>query len=214
MTGTTVQLGHALVQGNRTMAAVVVTGFLLGSIVGRAVIEAGARRRVQRIGSVTIAMEGALVLGFIAFFSRSSQPTPSFWSLCVLLIMLAAAMGLQTATLTRIGPLTVHTTFVTGMLNKLAQLVSHILFHTYDLIRAEAAARQKLRNARKAKVLQACFFASIWLMYLAGAVVGTWSFSTWGIRAIYLSALLLLPIIIIDQFQPFSLQEERDQSEL
>jgi hypothetical protein len=29
-------------------------------------------------------------------------------------------MGTQTATLTRIGPLTIHTTFVTGMLNKFA----------------------------------------------------------------------------------------------
>jgi hypothetical protein len=43
-----------------------------------------------------------------------------FWSLATL----AAAMGIQTATLTGIGPLTAHTTFVTGMINKLAALES------------------------------------------------------------------------------------------
>ncbi len=218
MTGTTVQLGHALADGNRAMAGVagaVVSGFLLGSIGGRAVIEAGARLGIKRVGSITIAIEGALLLGFIIFFTRSAQPVvQSFGSLCALLMTLAAAMGLQTATLTRIGPLTVHTTFVTGMLNKLAQLVSHILFHSYDLIRAKSAEWQTLRHERKSKVGQAYFFASIWLTYLAGALVGTLSFSAWNIRAMYLSVLLLLPIIVIDQIQPFSLQEEEDQSEL
>ena len=132
----------------------------------------------------------------------------------MLLILLATAMGIQTATLTRVGPLTVHTTFVTGMLNKLAQLISHALFRSYDLVRAKENVEQRLREMRKQHMQEALFFFFIWLTYLVAALAGALCYSRWSMRVMYLPAFLLGIAIVVDQFEPLSLQEERDQMEL
>lgn len=217
MTGTTVHLGHDLVIGQHIAAIIALSilgAFVLGSIGGRALIEVGARGHVRSIASIAIAVELALVLGFISVFNTSSATEKSPTDICVLLILLATAMGIQTATLTRIGPLTVHTTFVTGMLNKLAQLISHTLFRSYDLIRADRQVGQRLREMRKQHTQEAMFFFSIWFTYFIAALVGALSYSRWSVRVMYLPALLLGIAIVVDQFQPLSLQEERDQMEL
>jgi uncharacterized membrane protein YoaK (UPF0700 family) len=162
MTGTTVHLGHDWITGQHIEAAIalsVLGGFVLGSIGGRALIEAGARVRVRSVASVTIAIEAALLLGFIAVFNTLSRTPKSPASISLLLILLAVAMGIQTASLTRIGPLTVHTTFVTGMLNKLAQLISHFLFRSYDLIRADERDAPRLRKMRNQHMHEALFFS-------------------------------------------------------
>lgn len=216
VSGTTVHLGHNLALRNWTTAAMsasVVSGFLGGSIVGRAVIEAGARLRFRRVASVNIAAEAALLGAFLPL-AGSLTGLASRERVCVLLGVLAIAMGLQTATLTRIGALTIHTTFVTGMINKLAQLVSHILFYTYDVLSAsDSHDREHYRRLRHHTTREAGFFFCIWLIYLIGAVLGTWIYFRIGLLAIYLPASLLVLTIITDQFKPLSLQEERDQSE-
>jgi len=161
LTGTTVHLGRDLMMRHWTTAAMagcVVGGFLAGSIVGRAVIEAGARFRIRRAASVNLAAEAVLLVGFIPI-SKLVAGTSEPERVCALLGLLAVAMGVQTATLTRIGALTIHTTFVTGMINKLAQLVSHILFHTYDVWRAaDSRERGHFRRLRQNIIHQALFF--------------------------------------------------------
>lgn len=217
MTGTTVHLGHDLITGRYVEAAValgVVGSFVLGSVGGRAVIEVGARLHVRSIASITLVIEAALLLAFLAAFEAWSGTAKSPASICLLLILLAIAMGIQTATLTRIGPLTVHTTFVTGMLNKLAQLISHFLFRSYDLIRAGEHDAQRLRKMRKQHRQEALFFFLIWSTYCIAALVGTFFYLRWNIRVMYLPAVLLAIVILVDQFHPLSLQEEEDQVDL
>jgi uncharacterized membrane protein YoaK (UPF0700 family) len=121
-------------------------------------------------------------------------------------MMLASAMGLQTATLTRVGSLTVHTTFVTGMLNKLAQLMSHGVFICYDRMRGritEAAPGPVFRQAR--------FIFGIWMMYLAGAAIGRSLVLRWNIRALLLPLAAITVAIMIDQAVPLSIEEEHDE---
>jgi hypothetical protein len=65
--------------------------------------------------------------------------------------MLAAAMGLQTATVTRVGLVTVHTRFVTVMINKLAQLPSQAVFLTYDLENGRSVGAIRQRTIRRAQ---------------------------------------------------------------
>ncbi|MGH9515567.1 MAG: YoaK family protein [Terriglobales bacterium] len=217
MTGTTVHLGHDLVTGQHAAAIIalsVLGSFVLGSIGGRALIEAGARVHVRCVASITIAIEAALVLTFIALFNTLSGAAKSPASSCLLLVLLAIAMGIQTASLTRIGPLTVHTTFVTGMLNKLAQLISHFLFRSYDLMQAEEHERQWLREARKQHMREALFFFFIWFTYCIAALAGTLCFLRGNIRVMYLPVVLLGIAIVVDQFHPLSLREEEDQMEL
>src|SRR5579884_4388617 len=138
VTGTTVHLGKSMVEGNGieiVAAFSVLLAFFVGSVLGRTIIEIGARKRLRSIASVTIAIETAMLV-FVA--QVTSHPFGNLLRTApyLLLVFLAAAMGIQTATLTGIGPLTVHTTFVTGMVNKLAQLVSHLMFRAYDRFRS------------------------------------------------------------------------------
>src|SRR5581483_1705497 len=125
-----------------------------------------------------------------------------------LLVLLAAAMGLQTATLTRIGPLTVHTTFVTGMINKFAQLLSHALFLSYDRLFGAKDCVEKQQTAAR----QTIFVLSIWILYCSGAFAGARVDTKFGLPALALPVLLLVSTIVVDQIQPLALQEERDQA--
>ncbi|HVO63886.1 MAG TPA: YoaK family protein [Terriglobales bacterium] len=219
MTGNTVHLGNKLALGDwseSAKAGCTILSFILGSVVGRAVIEAGARAHRRTVASFTLFTEALLVLGF-AWLGRSvlhpgqSQGSP-LSCVCGLLALLAAAMGLQTATLTRIGPLTVHTTFVTGMLNKFAQAISEWLFWVHDRWREEGSLRSVWHASRQHAALRnANFVFSIWLMYMTGAVAGTWMNSRWSLRAMYIPVAILLLSIVVDQFRPLSVEEEQDQ---
>lgn len=193
------------------IAGVVIGSFLLGSVMARTIIEVGARIRLRRVASITLAIEAFILLSFTLIggieTGRGYALVP-WW-----LAALACAMGIQTGTLTRVGPLTVHTTFVTGMLNKLAQLLSHVLFETYHLHFAAGGDRGAFLLRRHTFSKQAMFISGIWFLYLAGAVCGTLLTILAGIRALYLPVVLLTAAIITDWVQPLSLEEEREQSE-
>jgi uncharacterized membrane protein YoaK (UPF0700 family) len=209
MTGATVHLGMALMQHHgwgAMIAGSVIASFLLGSILGRAIIEIGARKQILRVASLTLAIEGTLLLLCVSIGNGRQGVV------FLLLALLAASMGLQTATLTRVGALTVHTTFVTGMLNKFAQLVSRLLFESYDLSN-RTNDRSTLLQQRRLTVRQAGFIFSIWCLYLAGAVIGTLLTNVWAIRALFVPAGLLGIAIVADFYKPLSVEEEKDQSE-
>ena len=127
-------------------------------------IEIGSRTRVRSIASATLLIEATLIASVVSLADGHYYHVPLF----LLPAMLAAAMGVQTATLPKVGSLTVHTTFVTGMLNKLAQLLSHGAFLTYDMFRGRDVIADRRRILRQAR-----FMFSIWVFYLLGAVTGT-----------------------------------------
>jgi uncharacterized membrane protein YoaK (UPF0700 family) len=209
LTGTTVHLGQELADqgwGQALGAAVIVAAFMGGSLFGRAVIEIGSRRLVRRVASITLAIE-SLVLLCVAVTSSLGVIGP-YGSVA----LLAGAMGIQTATLTGVGPLTVHTTFVTGMMNKLAQLVSHILFRGHDLRRSKSPSGASRQDQRR-EIEMAFFLATVWVCYVAGAAFGTWSFSLWRLYALFVAIALLLLSLIVDRYRPLAIREEREQSE-
>lgn len=211
MTGTTVHLGENLTEArwqDAIHALVVIASFTLGSIAGRAIIEVAARNKIRTVASLTLAIEAVLLV--ICIFAGGTG-SRTMATVRLLLAMLAASMGLQTATLTRVGALTIHTTFVTGMLNKFAQLVSHACFESYDLIRGRNTAG--MIRKRHQTVRQACFIFAIWWLYLAGAVSGTWLKSRWQLQALYVPVAILLLAIVSDQFTPLAVEEEKDQAE-
>ncbi len=219
MTGTTVQLAHNAILGNWAAAfsaATVIISFFFGSVFGRAVIQIGSRRRIRRIATVTLILEAVLVLGagYCATYLRGmNHPTSdSALERHLLLAILAASMGLQTATLTGIGPLTVHTTFVTGMINKLAQFVSRLAFYDYD-VRLGQSPSAESQLARRNDAQQALLLLLIWFAYLGGALAGSWNYETWGLRILYLAGALLLLTVGVDQVFPLSIEEEKEQSE-
>jgi uncharacterized membrane protein YoaK (UPF0700 family) len=202
LTGDTVHLGEWLIEArapDAAKAAAIIGVFVGGSIVGRTAIEVSSRFRLRSVAVVTLALEGALI---------ASVPSAGH-SEIFSLTMLAAAMGMQTATLTRIGSLTVHTTFVTGMLNKLAQLLSHVVFLSYDVLRgsrtAVASRLQALRDAR--------FMFGVWFFYVAGATTGTFIKFHFGMRALFVPAALVSILAVVDLASPLGVEEERDVPE-
>ncbi len=219
MTGTTVHLGNKLVteQWSGTITSVVVlVSFVGGSVLGRSIIELGSRSHRRTVASITLMTEALLVLFFIWAFpaaasSLQSQSDP-LWQVCLFLALLATAMGLQTATLTRIGALTIHTTFVTGMLNKFAQSVSQWMFWVHDNWRRYRRAHQAFRgSANHPDFRNAQLTAAIWFCYVVGSVTGTWMQSKWNASALYLPVALLIFSVAVDQMQPLSIEEETDQ---
>lgn len=122
-------------------------------------------------------------------------------------------MGFQTATLTRVGPLTVNTTFVTGMINKLCQLLSHWMFRTYDLRHVGRQREHELREARRHTAREARFIFSIWLLYLIVAICGTYAALHWHWHSFLVPVCMLLVAVSTDLIQPLSIEEEREQSE-
>jgi uncharacterized membrane protein YoaK (UPF0700 family) len=130
-----------------------------------------------------------------------------------MLALLASAMGLQTASLTKIGPLTVHTTFVTGMVNKLAQVTSLWLFDTYDFHSGRKPATEDLRKEIHGHARRARFLFMLWILYLAGAGCGTWFSKTAQLMSLYFPCCILLAVIVVDQVRPLSIEEEQEQAE-
>jgi uncharacterized membrane protein YoaK (UPF0700 family) len=202
LTGNTVHLGQQLLSAQWILAAKaggIIAAFLAGSLAGRTVIEIGSRQHIRRVATATLLLE-ACFIGAALACSRHDT---------VAVLLLAAAMGIQTATLTRVGPLTVHTTFVTGMLNKLAQLLAHAAFLTYDLLRGRAGAR----SARGVVLEQAKFIFSVWFFYLLGAAAGTAANTGWGLPALLLPICLVGLLVAGDQLLPLSIEEEQEVSE-
>jgi uncharacterized membrane protein YoaK (UPF0700 family) len=202
MTGNTVHLGEGLIEANWMQvgkAAALIAAFLAGSIFTRSIIEAACRLRVRSIAVIALALEAGLIAAAVFSWRHELQS----------LLLLAAAMGVQTAVLTRVGSLTVHTTFVTGMLNKLAQLLSHASFLTYDQLRGSPTASKS-----RSKVLaESRFMFGVWFLYLLGAGVGTLTRSRWGISALWLPVVLVCLIALVDLISPLAIEEERDTSE-
>lgn len=202
LTGNTGRLGQGLIDlkwEQVSKAGLIIAIFVAGSILGRTVIEIGARRRMRSIAVMCLVLE-ALLIAAVAPLSGHT---------ILALVLLAAAMGVQTATLTRLGPLTIHTTFVTGMLNKLAQLLSHTFFLTYSAVRGSPAA-----TASRSKVLvEARLVFAIWFLYLVGAAAGTVMASRWGMLSLLLPATLALALGSVDLVSPLSVEEEKDASE-
>jgi uncharacterized membrane protein YoaK (UPF0700 family) len=210
LTGTTVQLGHNLVVRKWVdvfAAGSIVLAFMGGSILGRVLIEIGSRRCFRKIASITLSIEAVLLLVVALSFGSGAVLGRSY----VRLILLAGAMGIQTATLTGIGPLTVHTTFVTGMLNKIAQLISHIGFRGYDLMKRKAIGNA--RAEQRQEIHMTLFLAAIWIFYVGGAAAGTWVFAFWGLRTLFIAVAMLMVGLITDQIAPLSILEEKEQSE-
>ena len=221
VSGTTVRLAQRLVEhrwGEATAAVTIVCVFFGASLLGRVLIESAQRSGFRRVASITFGIEWLLLVCVLVIgttrLSDASPPHAPTAITYLLLAMLAAAMGLQTASLTRIGPLTVHTTFVTGMINKLAQVTSLWIFAAYDLrfgrnhSRDPALVELASTNARKVR-----FLVSLWILYVAGAASGTLLTAREQFAALYWPCGILLAVIIVDQRRPLSIEEEQEQAE-
>ena len=133
------------------------------------------------------------------------QRSPAYF---LLIALLAFAMGVQTATLTRVGTLTVYTTFVTGTLTKFTESFTRALFWMYDNMRLA----EMSHIAGQRDVQETAMLASTWMCYVLGAASGALLKSRWELRALYLPVCVLVLFIVVDYFRPLAVEEEKAQA--
>ncbi len=144
-------------------------GIFLGSLW---MLRPGVRRPKRWI----FVMEAALLVAMAVVLSTNLAPARDslrFWMTAVPAFL---AMGLQNATMRRVGALTVHTTFMTGMLSLCAVQAAQ----TWTWWRLRTRGRGALRRQRAWRVLgrQSCAVqgiqaAGLWLVYTTGALTGS-----------------------------------------
>ncbi len=192
-----------------------IMSYVVGMALTRIAIAIAGRRGMRRIASFTFAAEAVL----LAFFAHATpqmhlgqivdQHSLAYFSLVGLL---AFAMGVQTATLTHIGPLTVYTTFVTGTLTKLTESFTRVLFWIYDQRRSAGMSRIGARVWQQPDLQEGAMLASTWTCYVVGAVIGTVLKAKWELRALYVPVALLIVFAVLDQFRPIDVEEEKHQT--
>ena len=219
MSGNSIHVGMFLGQGNLSglvRPACAISAFSAGMVLTRIAIEIATRTGIRRIASFTLSAEAILLL----LFARATPAmhlgqivdlnSPLYFALVA---MLAFAMGVQTVTLTHVGPLTVYTTFVTGTLTKLAESFTEALFWTYDRLRQSKAVLEVARLAvQQDDVRHTALLAAAWICYLVGAALGTLIKYRWELRALYFPAGVLVLFVLVDQFRPIAVGEDRHQS--
>ena len=196
--------------------ACAIISYVAGIILTRIALGIASRARLRRIASLTLSVEALLLLVF-------ARATPAMHegqitdqaSLAYFLLIatLAFAMGVQTGTLTHLGPLTVYTTFVTGTLTKFSESFTRTLFWIHDSRRSGCTISHIAGHlGRQADAIATALLLGVWLCYVAGAASGTLIKHHWELKAIYVPVAVLAALIILDWIRPLAATEEQHQS--
>jgi len=186
-------------------------------ILTRIALEVGARAGLRRIASLTLTLEAFLLLAFryVAPPLRDGHiANLASLNYLGLIALLAFAMGVQTATLTHLGSLTVYTTFVTGTLTKCAESAARVVFWMYDTVKGGMSLSHTVRGLpQQADAVDGVFLLGVWICYVVGAATGTFTKNRWELRALYFPVGILMCLILTDLVWPIAAREERRQAE-
>jgi uncharacterized membrane protein YoaK (UPF0700 family) len=171
--------------------------FTIGMIVASVVLELGVRYEVRSRYSITMSIELLLLMSYgvwgdvsgISSLTTGQVPAGVFFGLIALA---AFAMGIQNATLTSAGPLSIRTTHVTGMLAEFSQIVAAALIRH----------RPPHRN-RSAEVVT----ISIWTAFALGASAGAYATSRWGLQCVFVPCAVLASLVFLDLQHPIAPSE-------
>jgi uncharacterized membrane protein YoaK (UPF0700 family) len=171
MTGNTILLGIAVGQGEFPTAARACTalaGFMLGAILASAATAHSARHAWSRAVTAAFALElvvlVVLALGWLAVGDRATQNSAYLFSLVA---AAGIALGIQSATVHRLGVEGVSTTYVTGTLTNSAMRLVAWLHALRDKAAASPIAPE--RPAQSRKISGPGYPLLVWLAYGAGA---------------------------------------------
>jgi uncharacterized membrane protein YoaK (UPF0700 family) len=194
MSGNTVALGASVGGAEpsevvRRVLAIVL--FAAGIAVGTAVGEIRADRGRRHPTVPIFGVEMVLLLAFIVLGVLERMPSPEEPRFYVLLAFPTLAMGMQSATVRRIGHLNVTTTYISGVLTSFI----------------EGIVRQMLHRSRQ-EDFGVRLFGSVWGAYLLGAVAGGVSYSQVGPVATLLPIAGLVFVVTFDLLHPYELATE------
>lgn len=210
MTGNTVStVLHGLEHNWPTMLhrGAPIPTFFVGLLLGEIVLEAARRRKSRCVASHALWIEAVCLALFVCcglavFGATSKIAANSLASFLLLLIPIAAAMGIQSAALRKVGALTIFTTFITGTLTKLASDVADYIFWFRDQTRGTGM-KQAIRLSPQQECFQAIvLLTALYCAYAGGALSGVLGFHHWGVAIVSAPLLLVLLAILVDQLHP------------
>lgn len=196
MTGNTILLGLSV--GREAWADAAHNVAALAAFVAGAGAGTAATRNVRRIAhglGLETAVLAAALGAWVAFGAprgRVGEPT-AYW----LIALLSAAMGIQSATVRRVGEQRVATTYVTGTLTSLATDTASDLLDRWSARRGRnagtAAVARPAPTAAPAR--GTALMMGLWAVYLLGALVGGFGEHRWAMWAVTAPVVVLLAVI-------------------
>jgi uncharacterized membrane protein YoaK (UPF0700 family) len=186
--------------------------YVIGLLLCRVLLELGARRKIRRMATVTLALE-IMLLGLVCFAKPQGAAVamPAAFSIGIL----AVAMGIQNGTLTHFSFVTVHTGFVTGTLVKMAEELARYMAWLWDKTSAGSVRwREALRFSRHEESFQrSVLLAGLWLAYVVGALSGAFGNHLANLRSLAVPVASLAVVIALDLRSPLAVKEEQAQIE-
>jgi uncharacterized membrane protein YoaK (UPF0700 family) len=200
MSGNTIALGRELARGQLADAAArfwpIVT-FMLGLFVSELVYEFARRRGRRSSAGWTLGFEAGAI-AFVAILPWPPAATTHGLDYYLPTGLLAFAMGLQNATLIRVGASSVYTTHVTGNLTRLAREAAHALLWLDDRDAGRAAGRA----VEERSIRRVAFMTAMWLAYGGAAALGVLAAQHWQRRGGLPAVIVLFVLVAADAFQP------------
>jgi uncharacterized membrane protein YoaK (UPF0700 family) len=201
MTGNTLHLAQGITHGHavETLArAWPILCFVAGLFASEVVFVVMQHRGASSSASITLGLE-ALFIGLVVILlplpPDSEMVTAEGLRYFVPVGLLATAMGLQNATLVRVGASSVYTTHVTGNLTRLAREAAH--WGVSRIHRPDRTTEATRRSGRRALLM-----ASVWTSYLCGALLGLWGRTALGLRSLVFPLLVLVALVALDRLRP------------
>lgn len=188
MTGNTTTGGAHAGQGSLAAAGhslLPIPFFMVGIVGGTLLVHADRQRALRRISAAVAVMLG---LGVARAYLA--------WSAWLGIMFLSSAMGLLNTSVTQVGGQPVSLGFMTGDLNNLAQHISQAILRA-PVSQAQGPGDTHWRRA--------ALLSSLWLFFLAGAILGAALSSRLALWTLLLPAGLL---VLLALFEPPAISAE------
>ena len=185
--------------------------YVAGLLLCRILIEIGARERIRAIASFAFAAEIALLVP--ASLTTSAHAAANSY---LYIALLALAMGIQNAALTRFSSLSLHTGFVTGTLLKATEEFTKFLTWIFDQLRKPGSSVATIwAHSHEQKPLRmTLWLTAFWTLYVVGACCGTLGHGSMQLRALAIPIAGLAGLILMDLLHPMATHEEQEQANL
>lgn len=218
MTGNTVSLGVDMAQGDWTQAlhhGWPILAFLGGLLFSAMTAGVARRREVRSSFAIALGTEVVLLAVFIYAGTQlriaENPKEVSTGALLFLIAVLAASLGMQTVTVTRINGLRVYTTYLTGSLSKFAEAVTDYVLWFHDRTHGRFGRRigKVLRVTPRQRCAQhAALTGGLWIFYFAGAVCGASMEHRYALMALLAPLVVLVCATFIDLKWPVMAADE------
>jgi len=189
--------------------------FVAGLIYSASTTAIARRRGFHSSFAIALATQVVLLIAFVALgtslLSGADLSSPPGWRFNFLICLPAAAMGIQTVTVTRVAGLRVYTTYLTGSLAKFAEAVVHYLLWVYDRTRGRFRRRIGLVmriSLRRDSVKHALLTSGLWFGFATGALCGALAEERYGLMSLLAPTIVMAATLSVDLIRPVAAADE------